>query len=256
MNDIIEQLLLKTYIDKCAKKYAEFMEIDKLPSFEIITKAISLDTANKKGFGAFAAHSYNVTTGVHSLKVWSELYNPQLNAEYMLFHEFTHILDTDKYVRGDKNQNVAIRGFTEYHAAQVDFMRLLGADKITSKVSFTMNQEFNTVEGRKTAYDFVVNAHNVASSLIARGEFPADIETLSTTLGLIFNYWGRRSICRMYSTDYMDLVDSSEIEKFFGHDAYKGLELLMNGWLSETNINLLLEFYLKMVISTAQKHSL
>lgn len=251
-----EQLLLKTYIDKCAKKYTMFIEIDELPPYEIIAQTISLEGASKKGFGAFATHFYNVAADTHHLNVWSEIYKPQLHAEYLLFHEFTHILDVEMYVQRDRERNVAFRGFTEYHAAQVEFMRLLKAEKISTQISFTMNQIFETAGGRMTANDYVVKAHNLASDLIARDDFPADLETFSATLGLVFNYWGRRSICKMYASDYQEQVDGSAFEKLLGHDAYKALNVFMNGWQTETQINLIGNFYFKMFISIASKYSL
>lgn len=103
-----EQIILNFYVNQSAKRYADFMGIDKVPQFKIIEKKISLSDANRKGFGSFASHHYDLTTGTHSLEVWSDIYQPQLHAEYLLFHEFTHILDTERYVRKDKIRMLCI----------------------------------------------------------------------------------------------------------------------------------------------------
>ena len=41
---------------------------------------------------------------------------------YIVFHEFTHILDTEMYAKQDSWKYMALSGYTEYHAAQVELM--------------------------------------------------------------------------------------------------------------------------------------
>lgn len=80
-----------------------------------------------------------------------------------------------------------------------------------------------------TTEEFVIAAHDTATNLINRSDFPADVETLSITFGLIFNYWGRRSFCKMYAIDYVENVDNEAIKKCKGKKSYKGLDVLMDG---------------------------
>jgi hypothetical protein len=251
-----EQILLNTYVNQSAKRYIDFMGIDKFPPFRILEKKMSLSDANKKGFGSFASHHYDIPTGTHSLEVWSDIYQPQLNAEYLLFHEFTHILDTDMYVQKDKMKNVMYRGFLEYHAGQIDFLKVLGVNKADANICFSMKQMFEAVGNPKTAEEFVIVAYDTSTNLINRSDFPADVETLAITFGLIFNYWGRRSICKMYAVDYVEKVDNEAIEKCIGKDPFKALDAFMNGWLAEDQIKLIGEFYFKMMASKMKEYSL
>ncbi len=212
--------------------------------------------ANKKGFGSFASHHYDIQTGTHFLYVWSDMYQPQLHAEYLLFHEFTHILDTEMYVQKDKIKNVMYKGFLEYHAGQIDFLKVLGVEKIDMSFNFSMKQMCETVCGPKVAEEFVIEAYDTSTNLINRSDFPADVETLATTFGLIFNYLGRRSTCKMYAVDYVEKVDNKVIENFIGKEPFKALNIFMNGWLAEDHIKLIGEFYFKMVISKTQDYPL
>lgn len=251
-----EQILLNTYVNQSAQRYIGFMGIEKFPPFRILEKKMSLSNATKKGFDSFASHHYDIPTGIHSLEVWSDIYQPQLHAEYLLFHEFTHILDTEMYVHKDKIKNVMYRGFSEYHAGQIDFLKVLGVNKVDADISFSMKQMLETVENPKSAEKFVIAAHDTSTNLISRSDFPADVETLAITFGLIFNYWGRRSICKMYAVDYVEKVDNEAIEKFVGKEPFKALDVFMNGWLAEEQIKLIGEFYFKMIASKMKEYSL
>lgn len=251
-----KQIILNLYVNQSAKRYADFMGIDKVPQFKIIEKKISLSDANRKGFGSFESHHYELTTGIHSLEVWSDIYQPQLHAEYLLFHEFTHILDTERYVRKDKIKNVMYRGFTEYHAGQIDLLKILGGKRVDEHYSFSMEQRLESVGNPKTVEEFVDAAHDTATSLINREDFPADVETLSITIGLIFNYWGRRSICRMYAVDYAEKVDNATIEKLIGSERYKALDELTYGWLDEVQIKRMAESYFELILSKMKEYSL
>ena len=79
---------------------------------------------------------------------------------------------------------------------------------------------------------------NLANELISREDFPANIETLATTMGAIFNYYGRRSICKMYATDYIDEADTSVIAGFIGEDTVKALDAFICVLGLEFSINI------------------
>lgn len=148
------------------------------------------------------------------------------------------------------------RGFTEYHAGQIDLLKLFGGKKVDEHYSFSMEQRLENVGNPKTVEEFVDAAHDTATSLINREDFPADVETLSITIGLIFNYWGRRSICRMYAVDYTEKVDNATIEKLIGSEWYKAFDELTNGWLDEEQIKRMTEFYFKLIVSKMKEYSL
>ena len=177
-------------------------------------------------------------------------------AKYLVFHELTHILDAETYSQRDKDKYVANKGYTEYHAAQNEFMQLLGAKNITEPFSFSMKQRFETFSREESASDFLIEPHNQAVAMIERDDFPASIEALITTLGWIFNYYGHRSICKMYASDFIDTVDNSVISKLIHEDVVKLLDAFMLGWFTEKDVTLVDALYYRMAISLAQQYRL
>ena len=104
---------------------------------------MTLEKPLKQGFDAPAAF-YDIPTGNHTLEIWSKLSLPQMNAAYLVFHEFTHIQDAEVYSQRDKFKHMSNKGYTEYHVAQIDFMKLLGAKSIAEPFSFSMKQSVET----------------------------------------------------------------------------------------------------------------
>ena len=217
---------------------------------------MTLEKSTTQGFDAPAAVFYDVPTGKHSLEIWSKLYLPQMNAQYLVFHEFTHIWDAEVYSLKDKVKHMSNKGYTEFHAAQVDFMRMLGARNIYEPFSFDMDQRIETFGRTKTAKDFVEMPLNLTTELITRSDFPANIETLATTMATIFNYYGRRSICKMYAYNYADDSDTNTIAYFLGADTIKALDAYMLGWFNKNKVCLIDELYKKMVLTFVSKYNL
>lgn len=178
------------------------------------------------------------------------------NAEYLLFHEFTHILDSEQYINGDKTRNVGVKGYLEYHAAQIVFLRLLNVKSVNQEFSFSVEQEIETVAGKQKAIDYVRKTHELARKLISKKEFPANQEMLSTAIGIVFNYWGRRSICKMYAVDYREEVDNSVIINFLGREGFDGWNNLMNGWLDKRMLETICDIYVNMIACLITKYSL
>ena len=151
------------------------------------------------------------------------------------------------------------KGFTEYHAAQIDLLKLLGAQNIKLPISFDMDKTVNTISGAQTVRSYVDGARTLALELIQRDDFPANIETLATTLGVIFNYYGRRSICKMYAKDYEDNADMSVISAFLGENGNNTINALnsyMLGWLEPERVAFIDAFYYRMVLFLVQKYKL
>lgn len=97
--------LLLQYVNKRKNDYKHFMGVSSLPSFELISKHISLSDANASGWGAWATHRFDFQSQSHSIEVWEDLWKPQLHGDYVIFHELTHLLDTENLVNGDKKKN-------------------------------------------------------------------------------------------------------------------------------------------------------
>lgn len=244
------------YVRSCVDDFKHFVGIDSFPVFDVKSKEITIEKSLKQGFDSTAAVFYDIPTGRHTLEIWSKLSLPQMNAEYLVFHELTHIWDADVFSQRDKLKHMSNKGYTEYHAAQIDFMKLLGAKNIAEPFSFSMKQTVEPFGGTKTAKGFVDMPRNLAVELISRGDFPANIETLATTMGAIFNYYGRRSICKMYAIDYVANEDMSVIAGFIGEDTVKALDAFMLGWLDTTRVSLIDALYGKMIVALAQRNNL
>lgn len=244
------------YVKARVSDYESFVGIDKFPAFTVKSKEMTLEKSQRQGFDAPATVFYDISTGGHTLEIWSKLSLPQMNAEYLVFHEFTHVLDAETYSQKDKVKHMSNKGYTEYHAAQIDFMKLLGANNIAAPFSFDMKQKVETFGGTKTAEELVKMPLNLAIELIRRADFPANIETLATAIGSIFNYYGRRSICKMYAKDYTDYWDVSVIAALLGKDTVKVLDGFMLGWFDSGKVALIDALYGKMVVSLAQRNNL
>lgn len=247
---------IKKYVQECIDEYKEFVGIKEFPVFTIKSKEMTLDKSQKQGFDAPATVFYDVSTGKHSLEIWKELYLPQMNSKYLIFHEFTHIWDAEVYSLKDKVKHMSNKGYTEYHAAQIDFLKILGANNISEPISFDMCQVVDTFGGIKTAKEFVEMPLKLATELIRRLDFPANIETLAITMGTIFNYYGRRSICKMYATNYYEDADISAIESFIGDETVKALDAYMLGWFDKNKVSLIDELYKRMILTFISKYKL
>ena len=95
-----------------------------------------------------------------------------------------------------------------------------------------------------------------ATKLISRKDFPRNIETLATTMGLIFNYYGRRSICKMYAIDYNDCADMDIIAGFIGQETIKALNDYMLGWFDAAKVSYIDTLYGQMIIALAKNNKL
>ena len=247
---------IKEYAYSCVDGYKRFVGLNDFPSFEVKSKEMTLEKSKRQGFDAPAAAYYDVPTGKHTLEIWSRLYLPQMNADYLIFHEFTHIWDAEVYSQRDKYKHMSNKGYTEYHAAQIDFMKLSGAKNVAEAFSFKMNQSLRTIGGLITAQEFVDMPRKHATKLISRKDFPRNIETLATTMGLIFNYYGRRSICKMYAIDYNDCADMDIIAGFIGQETIKALNDYMLGWFDAAKVSYIDTLYGQMIIALAKNNKL
>lgn len=247
---------IKEFVHYCVDDYKRFVNINSFPSFTLKPKEMTMDKVESQGFDAPAATFYDFHTGKHTLVIWSRLFLPQMNAGYMVFHELTHIWDAEVYSQKDKVKHMSNKAYTEYHADQIAFLKLLGAKSVDESFAFNMNQSFAIVGGIKTALEFVDMPRKHASELISRKDFPADIETLATTMGLIFNYYGRRSVCKMYANDFVDSADTSTIAGLIGKATVKALDEYMLGWFDANKVSVIGRIYGNMVISLAKSYKL
>ena len=244
--------MIKSDIDYIVKQYKYFMCIDEFPDFEIIMRDNLTEEEIKKEYYPIAQAEFDSKNGKHTLIV-----NENICQDYLLFHEFTHILDSEMYVMGDKKRNLGLLGYTEYHASQIELLLLLKAKTINSNVSFSMTDIIKTCTGEITVKEYIETKRKCAKELFSQDGFPQNIEILEASLGVLFNYWGLRSICKMYAKDYNEVIDNGAFLKYISSFYFCKLNNLMNGWMDEEKIEKSIEvFYMLFYVMKDYIHNL
>lgn len=251
----MENNLLK-YVSECEETYKQFLEISEFPEYELVAKELTLEKSERQGFDSWATAFYDIPTGKHRLEIWSGMHTFGQDGKYVVFHELTHILDDENIVKRDKVKYLANHGFTEYHASQIELMQMLGAENIHQHIVFSMSDKIKTVGGEKTIKEFLDMPRLLAIELINRADFPANIETMKVTMGLIFNYYGRRSICKMYALDYQDNEDNSTIAKLIYPQTVTLLDGFMVGWFDDSKVAFINNLYQRMLPSLCVQYNL
>lgn len=244
--------LLKNKIDNYIKEYVAFMDIDQFPEYELQLKEVSQSIADSQGFEVPACTSYKVEAQKHTLCVSTNL---ELT-KYVMFHEFTHMLDSEMYVNGSKMRYAGLSGYTEYHASQIELAKLVGARTVNVIPPFSMNMMISTIEGEKSIYQYVQEKYQHAISLFRRSDFPTNVNTLKSAFGVLYNYWGLRSICEMYSTDFTEIIDNEAFLKFVPSFNFSLVNNLMHGWLNKSKIDLSIPLYTNILFPIIQDYSL
>ena len=248
--------LLVQYMGECEETYKHFLGISVFPKYELIPKELFLEKSEKHGFDSWATAFYDIPTGRHSLEIWAEIHTLGQIGKYVVFHELTHILDDENIVKQDKIKYLANHGYTEYHASQIELMQMLGAESVHQQIAFSMSNTIKTIGGEKTIKEFVDMPRLLAIELISRADFPADIETMKVTMGLIFNYYGRRSICKMFALDYQDDEDNSIIAKLIYPQTVQLLDGFMVGWFDDSKVAFINSLYQRMLPSLCVQYNL
>lgn len=246
MMSISEQLY--SYVNE----YTDFVGASYFPSFDLQSRTASISTADSQGFEVIANAHYQLATGQHTLTVSTNI--PL--SKYVVFHEFTHMLDAELHTNGDKMRYLGLSGYTEYHASQVDLVLLLGSKALNSIEPFSMNTRITTITGPKSVYQYVQEKQQHAIDLFSRVDFPANVNALKSAFGILYNYWGLRSICEMYSTDYEERIDNSAFLKYIPSLNFTLLNRLMRGWLDKDKIEKSIPLYANTIIPIIQGYKL
>ena len=86
-----------------------------------------------------------------------------------------------------------------------------------------------------------------ASMLFSRNSFPDDLSTLKTAIGLLYNFWGIRSVCEMYSTNYTENINNDAFLSFIPSFDFSAANRLMHGWLDGKSIDSSITLYLNIL---------
>lgn len=244
---------IRWLIGKYEKEYIKFMEIESFPSYKVELFEIEMDEVDAVGFGAPAQARYNPKTDEHILRICSNL---ELK-KCVVFHEFTHILDTEMYANRDSCRYMYLSGYTEYHASQVELMFLLGAESIHStKVAFSLNSEIETFPSKKSIEEYLCVEHQLVVDMMSRADFPVNIETLKATLGVLYNYFGLRSICKMYVKNYAEQVDNTAIIKILPLPIFSAINTFMEGWFDKSKVETSFGLYCNAIMPLIKTYKL
>ncbi len=243
---------LKEQLNTLVDEYKNFMGFSWFPEFDLQTKIASLVIADSQGFESAAVTTYQPITGQHSLCVSVNL---ELS-KYLMFHEFTHMHDSEIYVNGDKVRYAGLSGYTEYNASQIELACLVGAETIGCIPSFSMNKIISTFAGNKTVLQYVKEKYQHAKDLFSRDDFPSNISTLKSAFGVLYNYWGLRSICEMYANDFVEIIDNEAFLKIIPTMKFSLINNLMHGWLDENKIDLSVPLYTNTIFPIIQDYKL
>lgn len=243
---VIEQIKSYEY------EFKNFMGIDDFPTYNIQAKVASATTAQSQGFESVACADYNTETNNHILTVSNNLFL----AKHVAFHEFTHILDSEMYVNGDKVRYMGISGFTEYHASQIELLQMLGTKNSDEILQFSMNDTIETMFGIKTVQQYIDDKQQHSIDLFSRKDFPANLNTLKSAVGILFNYFGLRSICEMYAIDYCENINNQVYMNFISTQQFTTINNLMHGWLDNAKINSSIILYNVIMMSLIKGYKL
>ena len=248
----MNQVKYITKIKEHEGKFKRFMGIKTFPQYTVYTKEVSFWIADSQGYDSAAVTHYDIQSNSHTLTISTNL----TLCEYLMFHEFVHMLDSELYVKNDKTRYLGLSGFTEYHASQIELLALLGMNSINDKPSFSMDTIVHTFSGDKSVRQYISEKQQHAIELFSRSDFPSSIETLKSSFGVLYNYWGLRSICEMYATDYTENVQNQSFLNYFPTDVFVLLNRLMRGWLNDSAIEKSIPLYANMLIKLAKEYKL
>lgn len=181
-----------------------------------------------------------------------EILNMAMEKQIELLNQKVAALSREnKELKQDSWKYMALSGYTEYHAAQVELMIMLGADSIqTQDFSFTVDVEI----GNSTVRNYLNSRHQLVVNMMNRTDFPRDIEALKTTVGVLYNYFGVRSICKMYAKDYTEEVDNTIIIQKLSKVLFEEINSFMVGWFNEAQVELSFVSYMKIMWPMLQSY--
>lgn len=242
----------KEIVDRYIAEYSKFMGFIYSPCYELQLKEVSLERAEADGIETPANTNFLIELKKHVLRIATNL----PIEKYIIFHELTHMNDSDRYVKGSKERKLGLGGYTEYHASQIGFAALLGASEPNSIKPFSMNDTCKTISGIISISEYVREKQQTAIALFSRKDFPANIEQLANALGVLFNYWGLRSICEMHATDFNEINDNRIFMEFIPSNHFCPINRLMHGWLNEKQIEQSMVIYYTIFCTIAQQWNL
>lgn len=218
------------------QNFLMFMNIEEFPDYDY--ELINLESQNsmETGYGALVSIAYAPEN--YTLKFFHKLIEEKAVAAGLFFHEFTHMLDIQQYCKVKKDAHVYLRGYMEYHATQVELVKGLGAATFDSVDNFSVKQIIDSYPYCMPVEMFLGSKYDLALLKINQPDFPRNINELVHVPGIVFNYLGCLSICRLYATDFKTLnerlFDTTSFRSVLGEE-YIEMESRFTGILSSND---------------------
>ena len=219
------------------------MGINEIPAYTLERRNVDITASDSRGYDAIATALYQFDQQRHVLKIVNGIIIPKS----VFFQEVTHIIDVEDHARHNQIRYITLSGYTEYHASQVELMCLIGAKTINDTVSFSVDDRINTFLGTMSIREYLRRTYKVASDLFMRPDFPVDSQALSSAVGTLYNYFGLRSICEMYSTDYEEELTYDAFLYVLESTAFTAVNKLMHGWINKSQIEICMVTYYSLI---------
>lgn len=196
-------------------EYKLFMNIDFFPEYEF--KQYEQDNCQDYIYAGRAEY----VDGRHVLHL------PRNNdvPKWVVYHELTHIYDTESFSNGELVHDFCLQGYLEYHASQVELMCIVGAGNIDQDVVIFPMEEIIESLG-ETIKQYIDNKLEIGKKLIKCNDINKKIEGLA----VLYNFWGLRSICEMYATNYEDNYTYSEYIDYISPLLFYEMRKNLSGW--------------------------
>lgn len=202
--------------------YKYFMGINTFPQFEIEYYRLN----DSQDFVYAGRTEYDPETKRHKLLLPSNAEVPK----FLLFHELTHIFDMESLGNGNRAHDFCLTGYMEYHASQVELMTMMGAKTIREALSFSMEDAINC--SKWSVRQYLDNKLETAKILI----LDSSLEKRCDGLGALFNFWGLKSVCSMYSIDFKDDYGYREFLNHMSSLLFMEMRDCFTEWIDDVDI--------------------
>lgn len=208
MEDIKNTTNITGRVKDALVDYKLFTNITDFPNFDIVAYSSNIDETLDNSAVSLGSTDYDLSTGKQKLVLNESLFNIMANPQPLLFHEFTHIYDDKEFVNQDKIKKVAFHGVTEYHAAQIELLYLVGAASVDHIDDFSMNKKILSHFTEESVQEFLDRSYQRVKEFINTDYYRTSIGALGQSLGAVFNYLGYVDVCERHATDYSGDCDA------------------------------------------------
>ena len=224
------------------KEYKSFMEIKSFPPYRLeeyelngTLDTITPDTIESMNHENLARSDFDFNSKIHRLQLPSKRNVPKED----IYETFTHILDTEFYVKGSEEKYIYSFGIREYHSAQVLFKYFLGAGKFNENLQFSMTdkkKEDCPVGG------YVWEKYEKAVRAFSGTDSASDEQKRLNALLALYHFFGVKSVCEMYADDFdRNKYDMAVFAEKLSPDGFNKIDNHMHGNVNEFLFSVSLE---------------